>query len=298
MSKQYIENEVLKVEVAAHGAELSSVYDKENQLERVWCADPAVWNRHAPILFPFVGKVKDKEYTYQGKTYEMKTQHGFGRDSVFTCVEKTDASVTYSLVSTEETKKIYPFDFDFKVTHTLDAENPRILHIIWEVENKGNGDMYFKVGGHPGFMVPVDAEGNATETYLEFPGKETFTLTLLNLQTGYATPWNTKELKLEDGFCKVHKELFDIDTLIMDNGQVEVSRICKADKTPYVTMVSKGFTSFGVWAKDISKFICLEPWAGRSDNEDAPAELTEKDGIQKLEAGKSGKWEYTVEFHK
>ena len=298
MSKQYIENEVLKVEVAAHGAELSSVYDKENQLERVWCADPAVWNRHAPILFPFVGKVKDKEYTYQGKTYEMKTQHGFGRDSVFTCVEKTDASVSYSLVSTEETKKIYPFDFDFKVTHTLDAENPRILHIIWEVENKGNGDMYFKVGGHPGFMVPVDAEGNATETYLEFPGKEGFTLTLLNLQTGYATPWNTKELKLEDGFCKVHKELFDIDTLIMDNSQVEVSRICKADKTPYVTMVSKGFPSFGVWAKDISKFICLEPWVGRSDNEDAPAELTAKDGIQKLEAGKSGKWEYTVEFHK
>lgn len=298
MSKQYIENEVLKVEVTAHGAELSSVYDKENQLERVWSADPAVWNRHAPVLFPFVGKVKDKEYTYQGTTYEMKTQHGFARDSVFACVEKTDASVTYSLVSTEETKKIYPFDFDFKVTHALDPENPRLLHIIWEVENKGDGDMYFKVGGHPGFMVPVDAEGNGTETYLEFPGKEQFTLSLLNLQTGYATPWNTQELKLEDGYCKVYKELFDIDTLIMDNGQVEVSCICKADKTPYVTMVSKGFTSFGVWAKDIKKFICLEPWVGRSDNEDAPAELTEKDGIQKLEAGKSGKWEYTIEFHK
>ena len=52
MSRQYIENEVLKVEIADLGAELSSVYDKENQLERVWRADPAVWNRHAPVLFP------------------------------------------------------------------------------------------------------------------------------------------------------------------------------------------------------------------------------------------------------
>lgn len=298
MSKQYIENEVLKVEVAESGAELSSVFDKENQLERVWSADPSVWNRHAPVLFPFVGKVKDKEYTYQGVTYEMTTQHGFARDSVFVCVEKNDTSVTYALVSTEETKKIYPFDFAFKVTHKLDAENPRLLHIIWDVENKGDGDMYFKVGGHPGFMVPVDVAGNGTETYLEFPGKDKLTLTLLNLQTAYATPWNTQELALEDGFCKVYKELFDIDTLVMDNNQLEVSRICKADKTPYVTMVSKGFTSFGVWTKDIKKFICLEPWVGRTDNENAPAELTEKDGIQMLEAGKSGRWEYTVEFHK
>lgn len=298
MSKQYIENEVLKVEVAAAGAELSSVYDKENNLDRVWCADPAVWNRHAPVLFPFVGKVKDKEYIYQGSTYEMKTQHGFARDSVFTCVAKSDDSVTYSLVSTEETKKIYPFDFDFRVTHTLDAENPRVLHIIWEVENKGDGDMYFKVGGHPAFMVPVDENGNGTETYLEFPGKDAFRLTLLNLVSCHPTPWNTQELKLEDGFCKVTQEMFDIDTLIMDNNQVELSRICKADKTPYVTMVSKGFSSFGVWAKDIYKFICLEPWVGRSDDEDEVAELTEKAGIQKLDAGQTGKWEYTVEFHK
>lgn len=298
MSKQYIENEALKVEVAAAGGELCSVFDKENQLERVWSADPAVWNRHAPVLFPFVGKVRDKAYIYQGVSYDMVTQHGFARDNKFTCIAKTDKSVTYELVSTEETKKIYPFDFSFRVIHELDTENPRILRIVWEVENKGDGDMYFKVGGHPGFMVPVDAEGNATDSYLEFPGKDRFTLTLLNLQTAYGTPWNTMELELEDGFCKVKQELFAIDTLVMDNNQLEVSRICKADKTPYVTMVSKGFDSFGVWTKDVKKYICLEPWAGRTDNEDAPAELTEKEGIKKLAAGECKTWEYTVEFHK
>ena len=63
-------------------------------------------------------------------------------------------------------------------------------------------------------------------------------------------------------------------------------------------MVSKGFTSFGVWTVDTKKYICLEPWVGRTDNEDASPELTEKDGIQKMEAGQSRRWEYTVEFHK
>ena len=57
MGMHILENEYLKVMVADAGAELSSVYDKETDTERLWDADPAVWNRHAPILFPFVGRV-------------------------------------------------------------------------------------------------------------------------------------------------------------------------------------------------------------------------------------------------
>ena len=64
-----IENDYLKVTVSDHGAELTSVYDKAQDFERIWCADPAVWNRHAPVLFPFVGKVKDGAYRYNGNTY-------------------------------------------------------------------------------------------------------------------------------------------------------------------------------------------------------------------------------------
>ena len=66
-----IENDYLKVMVSDHGAELTSVYDKAQDFERIWCADPAVWNRHAPVLFPFVGKVKDGAYRYNGNTYGM-----------------------------------------------------------------------------------------------------------------------------------------------------------------------------------------------------------------------------------
>ena len=75
-----LENEALTLAIADKGAELSRVWDREAGCERLWGADPTVWNRHAPILFPFVGKVIDGKYRVNGREYEMKTQHGFARD--------------------------------------------------------------------------------------------------------------------------------------------------------------------------------------------------------------------------
>ena len=91
-----IENDILKVEIAEHGAELCSIYDKEKQHEVVWTGDPAYWNRHAPVLFPFVGKVNGGFYHYKGQSYPMG-QHGFARDMEFTFVGETADSVTFRL---------------------------------------------------------------------------------------------------------------------------------------------------------------------------------------------------------
>lgn len=62
MSTHILENEYLRVTVADRGAELISVWDKERQEERIWTGEPEVWNRHAPLLFPFVGKVIEGKY--------------------------------------------------------------------------------------------------------------------------------------------------------------------------------------------------------------------------------------------
>ena len=142
-----IENDDLKVTVSDHGAELTSVYDKAQDFERIWCADPAVWNRHAPVLFPFVGKVKDGAYRYNGNTYTMKTQHGFARDAEFTCIEETTDSITHKLVYSDETLEIYPFEFELLITHRFDAENPRLLHVTWTVKNLGSDEMLYSIGG-------------------------------------------------------------------------------------------------------------------------------------------------------
>ena len=109
MGTHILENEFLKVQIVDAGAELLSVFDKASGTERIWNADPSVWNRHAPILFPFVGRVAGNEYRTGGKSYAMKTQHGFARDMEFTCLEETPLAVKHCLTATEATKEIYPF---------------------------------------------------------------------------------------------------------------------------------------------------------------------------------------------
>ena len=289
---KYLENDVLKVAVAVHGAELSSVYDKVAGFERIWCADPSVWNRHAPILFPFVGRCKGGTYTYKGQEYVMKTQHGFARDKDFELVEADDKKIVYVLKATEETKVIYPFDFELVVTHELDEENPRLLRVKWEVKNNGDDKMYFFIGGHPGFDLPAGTTRH--DYYLAVPGKEEYQLTEL-AETGFAAPWVDSKLTLEEGLWKITDQV--LGTLIFDNYQVEEIRLVNPDKTPYVTMKCAGFPSMGVWANPDGPFVCLEPWVGRTDNDDSNGVLEERQDVQVVDAGTSKLYEYTMEFH-
>lgn len=294
MAMQILENEYLKVMVADAGAELSSVYDKETESERLWNADPAVWNRHAPILFPFVGRVIGGVYRIGDKEYTMKTQHGFARDKEFECVASTETSVTHRLVATEDTMEIYPFDFELLVTHSLDAENPRLLHIDWEVKNNGDNLMYYSIGGHPGFKIP---DGEAKEDYyIEFPGRDDLKYISVNPANGFAAPDKEFDLETENGFIKFNDTI--PDTWIFDYQNIETVRIARPDKTPAITMNCGEFPFLAVWAKKTGTFICLEPWVGRTDDDGFTGTLEEKTGEEKLEAGASKKISHTVEFHK
>ena len=51
-----IQNEFLSLTVDTHGAEAVSLKNAAGE-ELLWQADPAVWKRHAPILFPYTGKL-------------------------------------------------------------------------------------------------------------------------------------------------------------------------------------------------------------------------------------------------
>ena len=71
-----LKNNFLTVTLSDQGAEIQSVKDVNSGREYIWQADPKIWGRHAPVLFPVVGRLKDDQYTYDGKTYHMG-QHGF-----------------------------------------------------------------------------------------------------------------------------------------------------------------------------------------------------------------------------
>ena len=125
-----IENSFLKISVSDHGAELTGIYDKTNDREILWQADPAYWKRHAPVLFPNVGRNYKDIWRLNGKEYPSR-QHGFARDSDFICTDITDTSLSFVLKSSEETLKVYPFAFAIRhsVFRYVKA-NPRVITVL------------------------------------------------------------------------------------------------------------------------------------------------------------------------
>lgn len=297
MALRIMENEFLRVTVDDHGAELVSVYDKETGLERIWNADPRVWNRHAPILFPFVGKVNQGLYRHEGKVYEMKTQHGFARDREFACVSAEEDCMVHCLKADESTMAVYPFSFELYVTHRFAQDNGRLLEVQWQVYNCGSNDMYYSIGGHPGFTVPAYENESRDQYFLEFPGKEELQYLLLNQKTGLAVPDVSFPLTLDNGYCPIAADMFDRDALVFEHGQVETVRIAAPDKSPYITLNCAGFPYVGIWSKPEGRFVCLEPWVGRTDNDGFDGELKDKAGEWMLPAGESKILTYSVEFH-
>jgi len=288
MANHLLENEFLRVTVADAGAELISVWNKTTGREHIWNADPAVWNRHAPILFPFVGKVKDGKYRIGDTEYAMKTQHGFARDQVFTCVDRTDVSVTHCLTASALTRDIYPFEFRLTVCHRLSGKE---LAVEWTIENLGDETMFFAIGGHPGFMPPAGVRKE--DCLISFPGKAELQYVSANA-AGYILP-QRKTLPLRDGFASWQADI--PDTWIFEDHQVQSVGLACPDGTPFVTLTCQAFPMLAVWANPQGPFICLEPWVGRADDEGFTGTVDQKKDIQTLNAGAKQEIAYTIAFH-
>ena len=294
-----IENDILKVEIAEHGAELCSIYDKEKQHEVVWTADSAYWNRHAPVLFPFVGKVNGGFYHYKGQSYPMG-QHGFARDMEFTFVGETADSVTFRLCDNEESRKKYPFSFELEITHRLQG---RKVTVEWKVKNPSADEpLYFSIGGHPAFNCPVDEGDKKTDYFIRFDGHEKdaeIPYVLIDQPSQGVDAENVQKLSLDNGFMAITDTTFDRDAYIFDEGMVQTVTLCYPDKKPFVTLSAPGFPSFGVWSKPHTDapFVCLEPWIGRCDNMGFDGELPQKYGEQCAAPGEVFEASYTIEVN-
>jgi galactose mutarotase-like enzyme len=284
-----IENEFVKVVVNDQGAELWELWNKETKEQVIWDGRPEIWNRRTPILFPFVGRISGNAFHYQGKSWPVG-QHGFARDMAFEMKEKGADYVVHELSANKETKAKYPFDFVLRITHRLDKNN---LTVAWEVKNGGTGDMYFKIGGHPGFALPEMENGDGVYS-LYFPGKDKLTYLLVDLATGLGMPEALHALSLEQGRCPVGRHMFDRDALIFDDGQIGEVSVLRPDGSRYVTMFCEGFESLGIWAKPGAPYVCLEPWSGRCDNTGCTEQLEEKPGLHILRPGDTYRKSYRI----
>ena len=171
MEKIVLENEELYVEINSVGAELSRIKNKKNDKEYLWNADEKYWKRHSPVLFPFVGSLKDKKYKYDGKEYFMG-QHGFARDMEFQLLTSKSDEIWFVLNASDETIAKYPFIFSLEIGYKLEKNN---IKVMWKVKNNDTKEMYFSIGAHPAFYCPINDGEEQSQCYIKTDCKNEFT---------------------------------------------------------------------------------------------------------------------------
>ncbi len=273
-----LSNDILTIQVAEKGAELQSIFHRQNQREYMWSGDPAYWGKKSPVLFPIVGELKDHTYTYNSQQYKM-SRHGFARDMLFEIDETAPDSLTFSIVANSATLAVYPFSFRFSVKYTL-VEN--IVQVSYIVENTDDKIMYFSVGGHPAFRVPV-GEGSFEDYQLVFNQKEN--VGRWPLSSDGLIKMDPTPLLDNENVLPLTKELFANDAIVLAGLQSNTVSI-ESPTSPYKTVVGfEGFPYLGIWETKGGDFVCIEPWCGIADTVQATGNLTDKLGINQLAAG-------------
>lgn len=291
----YIENNELIVRIDSFGAEVKSVLNKYNYTEYMWYADPAFWGRTSPVLFPFVGSVKDKKYKWKGVEYLMG-QHGFARDMEFELLEKSKEKISFVLRSSEDTLRKYPFDFALIITYTLEGDT---LNVGWTVNNTGSEKMYFSIGAHPAFLCPVHGEESKEGYRLYFEGTDVISHHGNTRDTGLATMDENLELMLTNNRATITKDFFDRCTYMIEGRQTKLVGLEDPQGNRLVDVIFDT-PLFAVWSPEEKNapFLCIEPWYGRADATDFSGDLSERDYTNELDAGESFNGGYGMRFYK
>ncbi|WP_312768174.1 aldose 1-epimerase family protein [Epilithonimonas sp.] len=284
-----IQNNQLKATFNELGAELTSLINLETGKEIMWSGNPDFWGGQSPVLFPTVGALKNEQYIFEGKTYELP-RHGFARRRTFDMKNSSENEVICELKSDEESLKIYPFEFSLKIKYTL-VENK--LNVSYQVKNLSEKEMYFSLGAHPGFAI--DTENGLKYNDYEIAFSDDEKLGIHPLVDNLISNEN-QTIELDNKTLPLSYELFSKDALVMTTMKSR-ELILRNNKNNHKVIFSfSNFPYFGIWAAKNADFVCLEPWQGIADLENHNQELTEKFGILKLERNEEWKAKWAVDI--
>ncbi len=278
-----ISNSILTAQIKHLGAELFSLKSNQDK-EYIWEGNPTFWGKHSPILFPIVGSLKNNSYSYNQKKYQLN-RHGFAREMEFELIKKTEESATFSLISTVETKKVYPFDFELQICYSLDENK---LNIDYKVINKTETTMPFAIGAHPAFAL----SGHFEEYNLEFQQDESLKYHLL--EEGLISN-TTNEIQLDNKQLGLNYHLFENDALVFKTLESKSITILK-NETPILKVNFTDFPNLGIWTVVNAPFLCIEPWFGYSDTLNEYDDFCKKEAIQLLGENKFFESNYSIEI--
>ncbi|MCR5645814.1 MAG: aldose 1-epimerase family protein [Bacteroidales bacterium] len=286
-----LSNNKIRIEISEKGAELVSVVKQGSQL--LWNADAFYWNRHAPILFPIVGKLRGDQCRFGRRVCHMK-QHGFARDSRFVPTGR----VGEMRLAEKPSETVYPYDFDLTVRYVLDGEQ---IKVIWTVVNQGSETMRFQIGAHPGFMLLQYDENDTIHGYFRlYDAKGDLVTPSLasELEDGLRVPIASPLLKLPEEL-PITNDTFAKGALLIEESQVAAVELLDKDRNKVLRVDCPQAEAFGLWAphKRGCPFVCIEPWCGIADAFGFEGDFSERKYVHRLQPQEEFKFEYAIRVY-
>jgi galactose mutarotase-like enzyme len=261
----------LSAQVNPIGAQLSALRDREGR-DLLWDGNPAVWNGRAPLLFPIVGALNGGHYQLGQHRYAL-SRHGFARGSRFAVLASQPERAVFRLSADENTRKVYPFDFELDVVFEIRGAT---LSIESQVRNRGSVLMSASLGYHPALRWPLPYGQERAAHHIDFEFDEPAAARRLDSDglvapEPYATPIVGQRLMLVD-------ELFRNDALIFD--RIRSRHVTYgADQGPRIRVSYPDSPYLGIWTKPHANFICIEPWNGIADPQGFSGDFSQKPGV-------------------
>jgi galactose mutarotase-like enzyme len=266
-----IENEKLICTIASDGAEIRSLKNKATGEEYIWQMNPSVWGSSSPVLFPAIGKIKEDKVIYKGKDYAMP-KHGIIRNNKLLSFQKYSTSkCAFTLESSPETLRQYPFLFSFSVAYTLIGNR---LIMTYTIENRDKVPMSFACGGHTAYACPLNDQTNLSDYVIEFPTPLQLTSSTLGA-SGLLSHYQ-RDIASATGVLPLSESLFDKDALIFANLDCDWVRLRKKKDEKGIIVRFKGYPHLALWSKPAADYVCIEPWLGLPELEKESLDITQK----------------------
>ena len=287
-----ISNATFAAKIAKKGAELKSLVRLSDGKEFMWGSDPAYWEDSAPMLFPICGRLNGNRYTFEGQIYEMLL-HGFLQTMQPSEVHAEESEVALVYRDDATTYAQYPFRFELTVRFALTECG---LRCAVKVCNRDERTMYYSVGAHPGFALPLKKGSLLEDHYLKFPEATSVKKAVINddgFYTGEQLPY-TLEANNE---IRLSEEQFRIDGIFL-TGVGGVTELHCDGATDFIRVVCPQNDITGTWKEygEGAKFLCLEPWCGYPSIAGVPDVLNEKFGMYALAPADESTFAYDIEI--
>jgi galactose mutarotase-like enzyme len=287
MDRHTLSNGRVTAVIKADGAELCSLKNIHGH-EVLWQAGPE-WPRHAPILFPIVGKLNGDVLRHRGQSYAM-TQHGFARDQRFAWTGQGPTSCALSLQDSPASRAKYPFAFRLDVTYAIEGDE---LAIGYAITNTGDEILPASIGAHPAFRWPLVEGADKSDHTIIFSDAEP--APIRRLDGGLLSP-QSEPSPVQGGALALSESLFANDAMILDQ-LASTSLSYSGPGGPTITLAWQGFHELGIWSKPSgAPFLCIEPWQGYASPVDFDGEFADKPGVMHIAVGQTRSFMQRIGF--